>query len=70
MVKGEDKRRGTWKIGRIDELFVGEDSVIKGLLIKTAKEFLDQPVQTNHCCTQWNFTATISLMIVTRLKWE
>ena len=45
MVKGEDKQRGTWKIGRIDELFVGEDGVIKVLRIKTAKTFLEEPVQ-------------------------
>ena len=45
MVKGEDKQRGTWKIGRIDELFVGEDGVIKVLRIKAAKRFLEEPVQ-------------------------
>ena len=28
MVKGKDKQRGAWKIGRIDILFVGKDSVI------------------------------------------
>ena len=45
MVKGEDKQRGTWKIGRIDELFVEEDGVIKVLRIKTTKRFLEEPVQ-------------------------
>ena len=28
MVKGKGKQRGAWKIGRIDILFVGKDSVI------------------------------------------
>ena len=31
MVKGEYQRRGTWKIGRIDELFVGKEGVTRGV---------------------------------------
>ena len=45
MVKGEDKHKGTLKIGRTDELFVGKAGVIRGVQIKTAKEFPEQPVQ-------------------------
>ena len=45
MVKGEDKRRGTWKIGRVDELFVGKDGITRGVRIKTARGFLERPVQ-------------------------
>ena len=37
MVEEEDKQRGSWKIGRINELFVGKYGVIRGVKIKTAK---------------------------------
>ena len=37
--KGEYKRRGTWKIGRTDELSVRKDDVIRVVRIKTAKCF-------------------------------
>ena len=44
-VKGEYKRRGSWKIVRIDKLFVRNDGVIRSAYIKTAKGFIEQPVQ-------------------------
>ena len=44
-VKGEYKWRGSWKIGRIDKLFVRNDGVIRSVHIKTAKGFIEQPVQ-------------------------
>ena len=45
MVKGEDKRRGTQWIGRIEELFVRKDGIIRDVLNKTAKGFSERPVQ-------------------------
>ena len=48
MVKGEYQRRGTRKIGRIEELVVEKDGVFRGVLTKTAKEFLEQPAQLQH----------------------
>ena len=44
-VKGEYKWRGSWKIDRIDKLFVRNDGVIRSVHIKTAKGFIEQPVQ-------------------------
>ena len=44
-VKGEYKRRSSWKIVRIDKLFVRNDDVIRSAYIKTAKGFIEQPVQ-------------------------
>ena len=44
-VKREYKRRGSWKIVRIDKLFVRNDVVIRSAYIKTAKGFIEQPVQ-------------------------
>ena len=60
MVKGKDKQRGAWKIGRIDILFVGKDSVIRDVRIKTAKGFLDRPVPLLY---PLELHATVSLMI-------
>lgn len=59
MVKREDKQKVIWKIGRIDELFVGKDSIIGGVRIKAAKGFLNN--QSN-CISHWNLTVTLSLI--------
>lgn len=48
MVKGEYQRRGTRKIGRIEELVVEKDGVFRGVRTKTAKGFLEQPAQLQH----------------------
>ena len=45
MVKEEDKRRRTWKIGRIDYPFLGKNGVITGIQIKAPKLFLERQVR-------------------------
>ena len=45
MMKGEDKRRGKWKIGIVKELYRGKDQEIRSVQIKTAKGCLEQPIQ-------------------------
>ena len=37
MIKGEDKRRGKWKIGIVKESYQGKDQEIRSVKIKTAK---------------------------------
>ena len=37
MIKGEDKRRGMWKIGVVKELYRGKDQEIRSAQIKTTK---------------------------------
>lgn len=39
MVKENDKQSGTWKIDRIDELFVRKNGFIRGVRMKTAQLF-------------------------------
>ena len=39
MVTGEDKHKGTLKIGRTDELFVGKAGVIRGVKSRQLKSF-------------------------------
>ena len=45
MIKGEDKRRGKWKIGVVKELYRGRDQEIRSVQIKTEKGCLEQPIQ-------------------------
>ena len=40
-----DSYGGTWKTGRINQIFVGKDGFIRGVQIKKAKGFLKQPFQ-------------------------
>ena len=41
MIKGEDKRRGKWKIGMVKELYRGKDQEIRSVQIKTATGCLE-----------------------------
>ena len=41
MIKGEDKRRGKWKIGIVKELYRGKDQEIRSVQIKTEKGCLE-----------------------------
>ena len=45
MIKGEDKRRGKWKIGIVKELHRGKDQEIRSVQIKTAKGCLERQTQ-------------------------
>ena len=44
MIKGEDKRRGKWKIGTVKELYRGKDQEIWNVQVKTAERCLERPV--------------------------
>ena len=45
MIKGEDKRRGKWKIGIVKELYRGKDQEIRSVQIKTEKGCLEWPIE-------------------------
>ena len=45
MIKGEEKRRGKWKIGIVKELYRGNDQEIRSVQIKTAKGCLERLIQ-------------------------
>ena len=45
MIKGEDKKRGKWKISIVKELYRGKDQEILGVQIETAKGCLERPIQ-------------------------
>ena len=45
MIKGEDKQRGTWKVGIISEVYPVKDNEIRGVQVKTTTGFPDRPIQ-------------------------
>ena len=45
MIRGEDERRGKWKIGIVKGLYRGKDQEVRSVQIKTAKGCLEQPIQ-------------------------
>ena len=48
MIKGESKKRGSWKISIISKLFQGKDDQIPSARVKTPSGFLDRPIQLLH----------------------
>ena len=47
IIKGGEKNKGKWKIAIVDELFYGEDDVVRSVHLRTRKNNLEQPIQLN-----------------------
>ena len=45
MIKGESKKKGRWKIGKISELFQAKDDQVRGAQVKTPIGYFDRPIQ-------------------------
>jgi putative ribosome biogenesis GTPase RsgA len=45
IVKSDDKNRGNWPLGIVQQVFPGKDGVIRAVKLKTAKGTLERPVQ-------------------------
>ena len=45
IIKGDEKNRGQWKLGIVDELFPGSDGVIRAVKLRAGKSFLERPMQ-------------------------
>jgi hypothetical protein len=45
IVKGENKNRNTWKLGKIVRLITGRDGVVRGVELQTGKGRLERPLQ-------------------------
>ena len=45
LIKGEQKNRGTWKIGIVDKLIKGRDLVVRGVRLRAGKSYLERPIQ-------------------------
>lgn len=45
IVKGEEKNRGMWKIGIVERLIIGKDSVVRGAKVRVGQSTLERAVQ-------------------------
>ena len=45
MIKGNNKKQGTWKMGIIQKMYRGKDQVIRTVRIISLKEYLERPIQ-------------------------
>ena len=45
MIKGDEKSRGKWKIGIIENIFVGKNNTIRSIRIRTGKNVIERPIQ-------------------------
>ena len=45
MIKGDEKNRGKWKIGSIENIFMGKDNTIRSIRIPTGKNVIERPIQ-------------------------
>lgn len=45
IIKSEEKNRGQWKLGIIEELITGQDEVVRGAKLRAGKSILERPVK-------------------------
>jgi hypothetical protein len=45
IIKSEERNRGKWKIGVVEELITGIDSVVRGAIVRTGKSVMERAVQ-------------------------
>ena len=45
IIKGEEKNRGLWKLGIVEELITGRDGVVRGAKLRARRSYLERPVQ-------------------------
>lgn len=45
LIKGDEKNRNKWKIGKVTKLICGKDKVVRGAKLQSGKATLERPVQ-------------------------
>ena len=45
LIKGDDKQRGKWNIGIVEELYKGKDNVIRAAKLRSRKTYIERPIQ-------------------------
>ena len=45
IIKGEEKNRGLWKLGIVEELITGRDGVVRGAKLRGGRFYLERRVQ-------------------------
>ena len=45
LIKSDQKDRGKWRIGIVEELFPGRDGVVRAVKLRAGNSYLERPVQ-------------------------
>ncbi len=45
IIKSDDKNRGKWPLGIVEELFPGRDGVIRAVKLRAGQSYLERPIQ-------------------------
>ena len=67
MIKGDGKNRRKWKIGIVENIFMGKDNKIRSIRIHTGKNVIEIPLQLLYpiellTVTQKQLPATLKLI--------
>ena len=63
LIKRDDKHRGKWNIGIVEELYEGKDNVIRAVKLRSRKTHIERPVQFLYplelSCDTWKRQKTV-----------
>ena len=63
LIKGDEKHRGKWNIGIVEELYEGKDNVIRAVKLRSRKTHIERPVQFLYplelSCDTWKRQKTV-----------
>ena len=63
LIKGDDKHRGKWNIGIVEELYEGKDNVIRAVKLRSRKTHIELPIQFLYplelSCDTWKRQKTV-----------
>ena len=45
LIKADEKQRGKWNIGMVDNLYRGKHGVIRAVELRTLKSYIERPIQ-------------------------
>ena len=45
LIKGEDRNRGKWNIGIVEEMIKGRDGIVRVVTLRAGKSHLERPIQ-------------------------
>ena len=45
LIKGEERNRGRWRFGIVEQLIQGRDGVVRRARLRAGKSYLERPVQ-------------------------
>ena len=63
LIKGDDKHRGKWNSGIIEELYKGKDKLIRAVKLRSRKTYSERPIQLLYplelSCDTWKRQKTV-----------